>query len=152
MTWIWVLMVVVLLGLTAAMAIGRGDGLATAYPDRPDVRLPEHRPIDAVDLEEVRFSVVLRGYRMDEVDDLVQRLVEEIAERDARLAQVEALVQRRLDQLELERHQPGGHVRGPEGMPPSGQMPPPPPGQMQRPEPVHRTEPVHRPVDGHRAP
>lgn len=94
MTWIWVLMSVVLLGLTAAMAMGRGDAMARAYPDRPDVRLPVHRPIDAVDLEDVRFSVVMRGYRMDEVDEVMARLVDEIAERDARLAQYEAYVQR----------------------------------------------------------
>jgi DivIVA domain-containing protein len=94
MTWIWVLMAVVLLGLTAAMAIGRGDAMARAYPDRPDVRLPTHRPIDAVDLADVRFSVVLRGYRMDEVDELVRRLVDELADRDTRLAQYEAYLQR----------------------------------------------------------
>lgn len=94
MTWIWVLMTVVLLGLTAAMAMGRGDAMARAYPDRPDVRLPAHRPLDAVDLEDVRFSVVLRGYRMDEVDDVMRRLVDEIAERDAQLAQYEAQARR----------------------------------------------------------
>jgi DivIVA domain-containing protein len=88
MTYIWVALVIVLLGLTAAVAIGRGGAMARAYPDRPEVRLPADRPLTAEDLEDIDFSVTMRGYRMDEVDDVLQRLVSEIAERDALIAEL----------------------------------------------------------------
>jgi len=90
MTWIWVLMAILLLGVTAAVAVGYGGSMGRAYPDRPELLLPADRMVSADDLEDVRFSVVMRGYRMDEVDDVVRRLVHEIAERDARLAELRA--------------------------------------------------------------
>ena len=37
----------------------------------------------------MRFAVGLRGYRMDEVDDVLDRLAVEVAERDARIAELE---------------------------------------------------------------
>ena len=40
-------------------------------------------------LERVRFGMALRGYRMAEVDDLLDRLAAELRERDARLAALE---------------------------------------------------------------
>jgi DivIVA domain-containing protein len=90
MAWLWVVLVVVVLGFTAAVAVGRGGGMTRAYPDRRDVRLPAGRPVTGADLEGVEFSVVLRGYRMDEVDDVIDRLVDELAARDARLARLES--------------------------------------------------------------
>jgi DivIVA domain-containing protein len=90
MTWIWVLMAILLLGVTAAVAVGYGGSMGRAYPDRPELLLPADRMVSADDLEDVRFSVVMRGYRMDEVDDVVRRLVHEIAERDARIADMRA--------------------------------------------------------------
>ena len=89
MAWLWVVLVVVVLGFTAAVAVGRGGGMARAHPDRREVRLPAGRPVTGADLEDVEFSVVLRGYRMDEVDDVIERLVDELAARDARLARLE---------------------------------------------------------------
>jgi DivIVA domain-containing protein len=88
MAWLWVVLVVVVLGLTAAVAVGRGGAMARAYPDRRDVRLPADRSLSADDLSDVEFSVVLRGYRMDEVDEVIRRLVHELAERDARLGRL----------------------------------------------------------------
>lgn len=87
MTWVWLLLVVVVLGVTAAVAVGRGDAMVTTHPDRPDIRLPADRALTAEDLEDLRFSVVLRGYRMDEVDDVIWRLTEEVAAKDAKLAE-----------------------------------------------------------------
>ena len=46
--------------------------------------------LTADDLETVHFGVGFRGYRMDEVDALLDRLSEEIAERDARISQLES--------------------------------------------------------------
>ncbi len=88
MAWLWVVLVVVVLGVTASVAVGRGGSMGRAYPDRRDVRLPADRPVTAHDLKDVRLSVVLRGYRMDEVDDLLVRLTQELAARDAELARL----------------------------------------------------------------
>lgn len=86
MTWIFIGLVVVVVAAVAAVAVGHGDGLATAPPDRPEVAVPAHRRLTAADLADVGLSVGLRGYRMDEVDDLLARLGTEISERDALLA------------------------------------------------------------------
>jgi DivIVA domain-containing protein len=86
MTWLWVVLVLVVLGSTAAVAVGRGGAMARAYPDRREVRLPADRPVSASDLDDVRFSVVLRGYRMDEVDDVLSRIGRDLAEREERVA------------------------------------------------------------------
>lgn len=88
MTVLWVLLVVVLLGVTAAVAVGYGGGMARAYPDRRELRLPADRPVSAEDLEDVEFSLALRGYRMDEVDEVLRRLRAEIAERDVLIAEL----------------------------------------------------------------
>jgi DivIVA domain-containing protein len=54
-----------------------------AYDDRPDLALPDDRPIGADDLRRVRFPLALRGYRMSEVDALLARLANELEERPA---------------------------------------------------------------------
>ncbi|TNM68646.1 DivIVA domain-containing protein [Streptomyces sp. NP160] len=54
---------------------------ASSSPHRP---LPP-RPLEPADLDAVRFSVVPRGYRMDQVDAVLDRLRAELAERDRRL-------------------------------------------------------------------
>lgn len=76
-------LVVVVVAAVAMVAVGRGDGLAPAVPDRPDVELPRDRPLQAHDLAHLRLSVAVRGYRMDEVDALLARLGAEIEDRDA---------------------------------------------------------------------
>lgn len=81
--------VVAVLLLTAVVAT-RGDVLlADAPPDRPDLALPDG-PLQPADVEAVRFSMALRGYRMDEVDAVLARLADELADRDRRLAALEA--------------------------------------------------------------
>lgn len=89
MTLIWALLVVVVLGVTAAIAVGYGGALGTAYPDRRDVLLPTDRRLTAEDIEDVEFSVTVRGYRMDEVDETLRRLRTELAERDEQIAALE---------------------------------------------------------------
>jgi DivIVA domain-containing protein len=86
---IWVLVAIAVLGGVAAVAAGRGVGLPPAEPDRPDVALPPGRAMAKDDVDTLRFSVGLRGYRMDEVDDVLDRLATEIALRDARIADLE---------------------------------------------------------------
>jgi DivIVA domain-containing protein len=83
MTWFLAVLVVVVMGATAVVAAGRGGSMAEVYDDRPDARVPADRPLKAPDLEEVRFTTALRGYRMSEVDALLDRLARELRERDA---------------------------------------------------------------------
>lgn len=78
MMWFFAILVVLALGGVAIVASGRGEPLAPAYDDRPDVDLPAGRDLVAADLRKVRFGVVLRGYRMAEVDALLARLADQL--------------------------------------------------------------------------
>jgi DivIVA domain-containing protein len=49
--------------------------------------LPD-RPLTAEDLDGLRFGVTLRGYSMAQVDQILDRLGAEIAQRDARIAEL----------------------------------------------------------------
>jgi DivIVA domain-containing protein len=76
--WLVAIVVVLVLGGVAVVAAGRGEPMAPAYDDRPDVLLPAGRPLEGDDLRRIRFSVALRGYRMSEVDALLARLAAEL--------------------------------------------------------------------------
>ncbi|NKI40000.1 DivIVA domain-containing protein [Streptomyces sp. LD120] len=84
-------LVVVVAAVTLAV-VGRGeDGpLPEAAPDALTHPLPGHRRVVAGDVEALRFPIVVRGYRMAEVDRALNRLGAEIAERDGRIARLEA--------------------------------------------------------------
>lgn len=47
--------------------------------------LPD-RPLTGADLQDLRFGITIRGYAMDQVDDVLARLSHEIADRDALIA------------------------------------------------------------------
>ncbi|MFC5266915.1 DivIVA domain-containing protein [Kribbella qitaiheensis] len=90
--WFFGLIVVLLIGAVAVVASGRWGGMSTAYDDRPDMSVPARQALTAADLETARFGVGLRGYRMDEVDTLLERVAREVAERDRRIADLERAV------------------------------------------------------------
>lgn len=75
---------VVLLG-AALVATREGPVLADAPPDRADLGLPAGS-IGPADVERVRFGLALRGYRMAEVDEVLDRLAAELHARDERIA------------------------------------------------------------------
>jgi DivIVA domain-containing protein len=77
MTWFLAILVVLAMGGVAVVAAGRGRGIDAAPDDRPDVTLPAEGRLTASDLRGVRFSLAFRGYRMDEVDALLDRLARE---------------------------------------------------------------------------
>ena len=77
MMWFFAILVVLLLGAVAVVAAGRGAPLAPVYDDRPDALVPADGAITASDLRRVRFSLAFRGYRMSEVDALLDRLAAE---------------------------------------------------------------------------
>lgn len=80
------LLALALVGGVAAVATGRvRGGLEDPTTSRPYRPVPEG-PLSPADVDAVRFSLGLRGYRMDEVDAVLDRLRDELAERDAELA------------------------------------------------------------------
>ncbi len=85
-----VLLIAAVLFAVAAVAAGRGDLLGAAPRDLADLGLPAKRPIRSEDLSALRFSMALRGYRMAEVDEVLDRVSAELADRDERIATLEA--------------------------------------------------------------
>ncbi|MSZ77018.1 MAG: DivIVA domain-containing protein [Actinobacteria bacterium] len=75
--WFFAILVVLAMGGVALVAAGKGTPLADEHPDRPDVTVPAAGPVSAEDLRRVRFSLAFRGYRMSEVDALLDRLASE---------------------------------------------------------------------------
>jgi DivIVA domain-containing protein len=72
--WVFAVVVVLALGGVALVAAGRGEPMVEEYDDRPDALVPAEGPVTAADLRRVRFSLTFRGYRMSEVDALLDRL------------------------------------------------------------------------------
>lgn len=67
-----------------AFALGRADGMRPAPPDTGEVGVPDGQ-VTADAIERTRFGLSFRGYRMGEVDAVLDRLRDEIARRDAEL-------------------------------------------------------------------
>jgi DivIVA domain-containing protein len=87
MEWFIAVVIVAALGVAAVAAAGGLGGMAKE-PVRDVYRqdLPEHRQLAAADVQALRFGTALRGYAMGQVDDVLDRLAREIAERDALIA------------------------------------------------------------------
>ncbi|MEW1887168.1 DivIVA domain-containing protein [Streptomyces sp. NPDC048567] len=84
-------MVVVVAAVTlAVVGGGRSAVLQDVAPEQLTDPLPASRPVGRADVEALRLPVGLRGYRMAEVDDALGRLGAELAERDARIAELES--------------------------------------------------------------
>lgn len=77
MMWFLAVLVVLTMGAVAVVAAGRGTPLREEHRDRRDVLVPPDGPLSAADLRGVRFTLAFRGYRMDEVDALLERLAQE---------------------------------------------------------------------------
>ncbi|OII63927.1 cell division protein DivIVA [Streptomyces sp. CC53] len=86
-----VAMVVVVAAVTVAViGGGRSEPLPEAAPEHLVDPLPATRPVSRADVEALRLPMAVRGYRMVDVDDVLDRLAAELAERDARIAELEA--------------------------------------------------------------
>ncbi|WP_245984938.1 DivIVA domain-containing protein [Streptomyces tateyamensis] len=92
MFWVIVVAMAVVVGGAALVALGGGGSLPEAVHDRIAARLPQERPLSRDDVDGIRLPMALRGYRMDEVDDVLDRLGAELAYRDTRIAELEAAV------------------------------------------------------------
>ncbi|MGX1881076.1 hypothetical protein [Streptomyces sp. NPDC055287] len=90
-----VAMVVVVAAVTLAVVGGGDDSggvLPEAAPEQLVDPLPVTRPVGRADVEALRLPLAPRGYRMGDVDDVLGRLGAELAERDARIAELEAVL------------------------------------------------------------
>jgi DivIVA domain-containing protein len=74
MMWFFAILVVLAMGGVAALAAGRGAPMSEAYDDRPDALVPRDGQLRSGDVRKVRFSLAFRGYRMSEVDALLDRV------------------------------------------------------------------------------
>jgi DivIVA domain-containing protein len=83
-----VLVVGALLFLGASMLLGRGETQPPAELDRSPVELPDDRPVTSDDVRALRISVAIRGYRMTEVDWLLEQFGLVLDERDAEIARL----------------------------------------------------------------
>ncbi len=90
MMWFFAILVVLVMGGVAALAAGRGAPMSQAYDDRPDALVPKDGPLRAQDVRTVRFSLAFRGYRMSEVDALLDRVAAQLEAADAPPADREA--------------------------------------------------------------
>jgi DivIVA domain-containing protein len=77
MIWFFAILIVLALGAIAVVAAGRGAPMSPSYDDAPDSLVPAEGPVTADDLRRIRFPLAFRGYRMAEVDALLERLAEE---------------------------------------------------------------------------
>lgn len=92
MFWFLLIALVVVVAAVTLAVVGGGESAAlpAAEPERLADPLPVTRPVHRADVEELRLPLALRGYRMADVDDALNRLGAELAERDARIAELEA--------------------------------------------------------------
>lgn len=90
MTWLFILLAMAVIALAAGVVTGRIAGSmeppASSLPFRG---LPPEGVVPA-DLVALRFDAALRGYRMDEVDTVIDRLAFELRSRDEEIAELRA--------------------------------------------------------------
>ncbi len=85
-----VLVVGSLLFLLSSVLLGRGETQPPADLDVSPLVLPDDRPVLGDDVRAAELSVTVRGYRMAEVDWLLDQLAQVLDERDAEIAALRA--------------------------------------------------------------
>jgi len=88
---VFALVAFLVLAVVAFVATGRGGGLAPLPDEVPDFALPDD-PLRPEDIDSVRLGMGLRGYKVDQVDELLDRVARELSVRDERIAELEAHV------------------------------------------------------------
>jgi DivIVA domain-containing protein len=85
-----VLIVVILIGLTTAAVLGQiGGFLADATSSQSFSGVPAG-PLSTQDIEELHFDQALRGYRMNQVDDVLDALCARVTELESEIASLSA--------------------------------------------------------------
>lgn len=78
MGWVFAALIVVVIGFVFLASLGRLGQMAPQIDDRPVPRLPEEGPLSADDLIDVQFAVVTRGYAMEQVDAVLDRVADQL--------------------------------------------------------------------------
>lgn len=84
------IVIMAVLYVIAAKVLPAGEQIAPPVRDDAPWSLPATRELTAADIAEVRLPVALRGYRFAETDLLLDRLGEELRERDAEITRLRA--------------------------------------------------------------
>jgi len=84
--YVWLVVGVALVVVVVVVALGRGDAASQAAPDRRVADLPNDRLLTPDDIDALRLPQALRGYRMSDVDGVLDRLARELHSRDERIA------------------------------------------------------------------
>lgn len=87
------LLVAAVVFLLASVVFGRGEELPALPPGASPTRLPSSG-VTAEDVRDVRFQLVLRGYKMSEVDWVLRRLSVELEDLRAENAELRELAAR----------------------------------------------------------
>lgn len=83
--WVLTALLVAAVAFGVVVAVtGRAEVMADMPPDRTP-GIPDG-PLRPDDVAAVRFDLAFRGYRMDQVDTLLDRLTAEVAARDEEIA------------------------------------------------------------------
>jgi DivIVA domain-containing protein len=103
-----VLVVGGLLFLAGSVLLGRGETQPPAELDRSPMELPDDRAVVGDDIRALRIAPALRGYRMSEVDWLLDQFAQTLDERDEEIARLRS-------RLATARPSPRPHAAGPAG-------------------------------------
>jgi DivIVA domain-containing protein len=83
------LVVLAVIGGIAVVAAGRGGSLSEPDPERATTGSLADDEVDRSHVDGLRFTLALRGYRMDEVDEVLDKLVDELDRRGERIRELE---------------------------------------------------------------
>jgi DivIVA domain-containing protein len=103
-----VLVVGGLLFLAGSVLLGRGETQPPAELDRSPMELPDDRPVVGDDIRALRIAPAVRGYRMTEVDWLLDQFAQTLDERDEEIARLRS-------RLAATRPSPHPHPEAPSG-------------------------------------
>lgn len=84
MTILLVVVALVIITAVSVFAVGDGGRMRADAPDREPADLPADRGLEAADVDRVRFAVGVRGYRMEQVDGVLDRVSAELTQRAER--------------------------------------------------------------------
>lgn len=99
MTIFFVVLALAVIAVVAVLIAGRVGQLSDPVVDRYQPELP-FPPLAAGDISKVRLPVAIRGYRMQDVDELVDRLAESLRIREAQIAALSSTVEAHVTSVE----------------------------------------------------
>jgi DivIVA domain-containing protein len=81
-----VVLAMAIVAAAAAFGASTRGRMSSADPDVPPVALPEDRWTIGADLDRTRFGVGMRGYRMAQVDEVLDRVSRDLVQREDYIA------------------------------------------------------------------